>query len=82
MKEAIAVGMRAALTDKDSIISAYRCHGWASVCGWDTQSILAELFGKSGGCSLGKVGLAFEAMAMHIYFTIHYHLFGCIYLSC
>jgi len=60
-QEAVAVGMKAALDGNDSLITAYRCHGWAYVWGWSPKAILAELFGRSEGCSLGKGG------SMHMY---------------
>lgn len=60
-QEAVAVGMMAALNDKDSLVTAYRCHGWAYTMGWSPKAILAELFGRGSGCSLGKGG------SMHMY---------------
>ena len=38
--------MSAAFRDVDSLITAYRCHGWTYTRGWSVKSILAELFGK------------------------------------
>jgi pyruvate dehydrogenase E1 component alpha subunit len=38
--------MKAALDGNDSLITAYRCHGWAYVWGWSPKAILAELFGE------------------------------------
>lgn len=55
-QEACAVGMKAALRPHDDIISAYRCHGWASVMGAPAAGILCELTGHVEGLSRGKAG--------------------------
>ncbi|EDQ89019.1 uncharacterized protein MONBRDRAFT_32589 [Monosiga brevicollis MX1] len=60
-QEAVCVGMTAGFRPEDSIITAYRCHGWAYMWGWSVKSILAELYGNSAGASKGKGG------SMHIY---------------
>ena len=41
----MCVGMEAAITPTDSIITAYRDHGWAYTRGLSAGSILAELTG-------------------------------------
>lgn len=53
--------MRAGITDKDSVITAYRCHGWAYVMGIPVHEILSELGGRVTGNVHGKGG------SMHIY---------------
>jgi len=60
-QEACGVGMNAALQPGDSIITAYRCHGWTLLRGRSAQSILTELTGRKSGCTKGKGG------SMHMY---------------
>ena len=45
MQEACAVGMEAAMTKDDPVITAYRCHGWTHTRGVPIKNILAELTG-------------------------------------
>ena len=45
-QEACAVGMEAAITKEDPVITAYRCHGWTYTRGIPVKNILAELTGK------------------------------------
>ncbi|XP_064078425.1 probable pyruvate dehydrogenase E1 component subunit alpha, mitochondrial isoform X4 [Macrobrachium nipponense] len=60
-QEAICVGIKAALRPVDSVITAYRDHGWAYVMGCSVLSILAELTGRTQGMVRGKGG------SMHMY---------------
>ena len=60
-QEACAVGMKAALREQDSVITAYRCHGWTYLMGVSIFGVLAELTGRQGGCARGKGG------SMHMY---------------
>jgi len=55
------VGMRAAMTDVDSVITAYRAHGWTYLMGVSPFSVIAELLGRKAGCARGKGG------SMHMY---------------
>ena len=60
-QEAVAVGSMAALRDDDYVICSYREHGQALVKGISANAVMAELFGKSTGCSKGKGG------SMHLF---------------
>ncbi|KAK9501415.1 hypothetical protein O3M35_012142 [Rhynocoris fuscipes] len=60
-QEAVAVGMKAAMREVDSVISAYRVHGWAYMMGVSAVGVLSELTGKMAGCQRGKGG------SMHMY---------------
>jgi len=60
-QEAVAVGAITPLREDDYVITAYREHVHALVRGMDPRSIMAELFGRSTGCSRGKGG------SMHLF---------------
>ena len=55
-QEAVAVGIKEAIENDDTIITSYRDHGFMLVAGSCPKSIMAELLGKSTGCSKGKGG--------------------------
>ena len=55
-QEAIAVGIEHAITPQDTVITSYRCHGFAYTRGASVRSILGELMGKRSGVSYGKGG--------------------------
>ena len=55
-QEAVVVGIQTALKDGDSVITGYREHGHMLVGGTDPKAVMAELTGRSGGCSSGKGG--------------------------
>ncbi len=69
-QEAVAAGSMAAVDlTRDYVVTAYRDHGHALACGIAPRSIMAELFGKTTGCSKGKGG------SMHL-FDRDKHMFG------
>ncbi|HEY5544455.1 MAG TPA: pyruvate dehydrogenase (acetyl-transferring) E1 component subunit alpha [Gemmatimonadaceae bacterium] len=60
-QEAVGAGAMAALREDDYIITTYRDHGQAIARGVAPRAIMAELFGRSDGCSRGKGG------SMHLF---------------
>lgn len=60
-EEAVAVGVMESLTEVDNILSTYREHGHALARGVDSGSIMAEMYGKVEGCSMGRGG------SMHLF---------------
>lgn len=55
-QEGLAAGVQAAIRDTDYMISGYRSHTQAIGKGISAGQVMAELFGKSGGCARGKGG--------------------------
>ena len=55
-QEAIGVGTMMALEPTDMVITAYRDHVQAMIKGMTPESVMAELYGKAGGCVGGKGG--------------------------
>ncbi len=60
-QEAVAVGAMAALTPGDLVFCSYREHGQALARGMSARAVMAELFGRTTGCSGGKGG------SMHLF---------------
>ncbi|KAL1517111.1 hypothetical protein ABEB36_000920 [Hypothenemus hampei] len=60
-QEAVAVGINSVMRPQDTIITSYRCHGWAALKCDSLVEIIAELIGNKSGASRGKGG------SMHIY---------------
>lgn len=56
-QEAVAVGIAAVFQKgKDYLVTAYRDHGHSLALGMDPKVAMAELFGRTTGCSKGKGG--------------------------
>jgi pyruvate dehydrogenase E1 component alpha subunit len=55
-QEAVVVGMQAAISPNDSLLTSYRDHGHMLACGMDAKGVMAELTGRRGGYSGGKGG--------------------------
>ena len=68
-QEAIAIGSMMALEPSDMVITSYRDHVQAMVKGMTPESVMAELYGKEGGCVKGKGG------SMHM-FSKEHEFFG------
>ena len=60
-QEAISTGVMSMIRPDDYVITAYRDHGQAVARGVSPRRVMAELFGRSTGCSGGKGG------SMHIF---------------
>jgi pyruvate dehydrogenase E1 component alpha subunit len=60
-QEACVVGVLSGASPQDSIITSYRDHAHMLVLGEDPNAVMAELCGRSTGCSKGKGG------SMHMY---------------
>lgn len=60
-EEAVAVGVMAALTPDDAVVSHYRDHGHALARGLPAGVVMAEMFGKVEGCCRGRGG------SMHLF---------------
>ncbi len=55
-QEAVAIGAISAIRTDDYVLTSYREHGHAIAKGISPNAVMAELFGKAGGCSSGKGG--------------------------
>jgi pyruvate dehydrogenase E1 component alpha subunit len=60
-EEAVAVGAMQALLPQDAVVSTYREHGHAIARGVSMNALMAELFGRTTGCSRGRGG------SMHVF---------------
>ncbi|MBW3535571.1 MAG: pyruvate dehydrogenase (acetyl-transferring) E1 component subunit alpha [Gemmatimonadetes bacterium] len=69
-QEAVAIGAIHALREDDYVMTAYREHVHALQKRVDPNAIMAELYGRSGGCSGGKGG------SMHMFSAEHNYLGG------
>ena len=55
-QEAVSVGVCEALDPDDVVFGTYRSHALYVAKGGDIRQMIAELYGKAGGCSKGKSG--------------------------
>ena len=55
-QEAVASGVSGCLTNNDFVLSTHRSHAHYIAKGGDLNSMIAEIYGKSTGCSAGKGG--------------------------
>lgn len=55
-QEAVAVGVMSALKEQDKVVSTHRCHAHYLAKGGDLKTMMAELLGKTTGCSSGRGG--------------------------
>ncbi|HLW95542.1 MAG TPA: thiamine pyrophosphate-dependent enzyme [Solirubrobacteraceae bacterium] len=55
-QEAATVGATHALDPADLLVTGYRCHGFALARGVPAEEVMAELFGRVGGCAHGRGG--------------------------
>ncbi|WP_338676527.1 pyruvate dehydrogenase (acetyl-transferring) E1 component subunit alpha [Streptomyces sp. SCSIO 30461] len=60
-EEAVAVGINEALRPEDAVVSTYREHGHALARGIPAEAVMAEMYGKTTGCSGGRGG------SMHLF---------------
>ncbi|MBK9152885.1 MAG: pyruvate dehydrogenase (acetyl-transferring) E1 component subunit alpha [Chloracidobacterium sp.] len=70
-QEAIAVGSIMALEPDDMVITSYRDHVQAMVKGISPEAVMAELYGKIGGCVKGKGGSMHMFSAEHQFYGGH-----------
>ena len=55
-EEATILGSTRALRETDYLVSTYRSHGYALARGTEPERVMAELFGRVGGCCGGHGG--------------------------
>jgi pyruvate dehydrogenase E1 component alpha subunit len=55
-QEAVAIGAISAIRADDYVLTSYREHAHAIAKGIPAEAVMAELYGKSTGCSKGKGG--------------------------
>ncbi len=70
-QEAIAIGSMMALKPSDMVLTSYRDHVQAMVKGITPEAVMAELYGKEGGCVKGKGGSMHMFSAEHEFYGGH-----------
>ncbi|TCC21677.1 pyruvate dehydrogenase (acetyl-transferring) E1 component subunit alpha [Kribbella sindirgiensis] len=68
-EEAVAVGVMNTLDASDALVTTYREHGHALARGVPMEAVMAEMFGRTTGCSRGRGG------SMHL-FDVKRRLYG------
>jgi pyruvate dehydrogenase E1 component alpha subunit len=68
-QEAVGCGLISVLQPDDVVIDSYRDHGHYLALGGSARDCMAELYGKTTGCSAGKGG------SMHL-FSREHHFYG------
>ncbi|KAH7692507.1 Pyruvate dehydrogenase (acetyl-transferring) E1 component alpha subunit subgroup y protein [Dioscorea alata] len=74
-QEAVSTGFIRLLEKKDSVVSTYRDHVHALSKGVPAREVMAELFGKTGGCCRGQGG------SMHMFSAEHGVLGGFAFIG-
>jgi 2-oxoisovalerate dehydrogenase E1 component len=64
-QEAVPIGARSALTDRDRVLATYRGHGWAIACGVPLTLLLAEICQRAGGVNGGRGGSPYLTSPSH-----------------
>jgi 2-oxoisovalerate dehydrogenase E1 component len=64
-QESVPVGVVSVLDDRDRVLATYRGHGWALACGVPTETLLAEILGRSTGTNGGRGGSAYLTSPDH-----------------
>ncbi len=70
-QEAVVAGAMSVLRKEDGMITAYRDHAHAIAKGITSKAVMAELYGKSTGCSKGKGGSMHMFSAEHNFYGGH-----------
>ena len=60
-QEAVAAGVMFNMADDETVVAAYREHGHALLKGMTMEQVMAEMYGKSSGCAMGRGG------SMHLF---------------
>jgi pyruvate dehydrogenase E1 component alpha subunit len=60
-QEAVPAGVCANLNNEDYVLSSHRSHGYYLAKGGDLTAMISEIYGKAGGCTMGKGG------SMHLF---------------
>lgn len=68
-EEAVAAGVLQGIGPEDAVVSTYREHGHALARGLPMDAVLAEMYGRTNGCSRGRGG------SMHL-FDVKHRFYG------